>query len=164
MGTRGELGVLGGGEKHNIKRIIKKPAKKSQKSAKLEKNWKNLIFLLKMFKNALGTPRNTFKSQQSVKKPIKSAKLGKNRKNRIFLLKMVSNALGTPRNSFKSQKSAKKNIKSGKIWLGYVRLGYLFRIFILDHFQYKKKSDFSDFFPISLLFQIFFTDFFWRFA
>ena len=41
-GVRGFRGV--GGEKHNIKQIVKKMFKKSQKSAKSEENRKNLIF------------------------------------------------------------------------------------------------------------------------
>ena len=69
-----------------------------------------------MDSNALGTPRNTFKSQQSVKK--KKKKIGEiGKKSDFFLKKMDSNALGTPRKTFKSQNLAKKNIKSGKIGL-----------------------------------------------
>ena len=37
-------GFRGGGEKPNIKQIVKKNGQKSQKSAKSEKNWKNQIF------------------------------------------------------------------------------------------------------------------------
>ena len=49
-------GFRGGGEKPNIKQIV----------SKIGEIWKNWIFLflLKMVSNALGTPRNTFKSQK----------------------------------------------------------------------------------------------------
>ena len=62
-------GFRGGGEKPNIKQIVKKKkkkksVKKSEKAAKLEKS----DIFKKMVWNALGTPRNTFKSQKSVKK------------------------------------------------------------------------------------------------
>ena len=77
-----------------------------------------------MVLNALGTLRNTFKSQQSVKKKHKIGEIGNNRKNLIFfLMKMVSNALGTQRNTFKSQKLNKNPLKSGKFGLGTFRSG-----------------------------------------
>ena len=70
MGDPWGIGGFRGEGKPNFKQIVKKKSvKKSQKSAKSEKNLKNLIFfLLKMVWNALGTPRNTFKSQQLAKK------------------------------------------------------------------------------------------------
>ena len=50
--------------------------KKNIKSAKSGKKSEKSDFLLEMVSNALGTPRNTFKSQKLVKKPIKSGKVG----------------------------------------------------------------------------------------
>ena len=43
MGDRGESGVLGGGEKPNIKRIVKKICEKIWKSGEIEKK-KTVIF------------------------------------------------------------------------------------------------------------------------
>ena len=54
------------GDPFKSQQSVKK--KKNIKSAKSGKNRKNRIFLLKMVSNALGTPRNTFKSQKLAKK------------------------------------------------------------------------------------------------
>ena len=49
MGTRGESRVLGGGEKSNIKQIVKKNGQRISKIGEIGKKYKKLdFFLLKM--------------------------------------------------------------------------------------------------------------------
>ena len=75
MGNRG----FRGGEKHNIKQIVKK---KSEKAAKSEKS--DIFFTENGLKCIRNPTKHTFKIRKYVKKPIKSAKSEKNQKNLIF--------------------------------------------------------------------------------
>ena len=73
MGDPWGIGDYRGVEKPNIKQIVNKNRWKKKKLKKAAKSGKKIekigyFFLLKMVYNALGTPRNTFKSQKSVKK------------------------------------------------------------------------------------------------
>ena len=66
MGTRGESGVLGGGE------CLEGANRKNKTGGKIGKKWLEMVW------KALGTPRNPFKSGKTNRKHLKSEK---NRKN-----------------------------------------------------------------------------------